>query len=59
MHSAAQVIPEVVQKVTEKAQLIVSYNIKPISNGEELTPSETQVSHMYPLCGHFHRVLLG
>lgn len=40
-----QVIPEVVQKVTEKAQLIISYNGKPISNGEELTPSETQVYH--------------
>ena len=32
-----------VSKVTEKAKLCVSYNGKPISNGEELSPSETQV----------------
>ena len=38
-----QVIPEVVTKITEKATLIVSYNGKTISNGELLTPSETQV----------------
>ena len=51
--SAMQVIPEVVHKVTEKAELIISYNGKPISNGEELTPSETQVSHIaatFPGC---------
>ena len=32
-----------VSKVTEKAMLTVNYNGRPISNGEELTPSETQV----------------
>ncbi len=45
LHAARgmQVVPEVVSKVTEKAKLYVSYNGKAISNGEEMTPSETQV----------------
>ncbi|CAL5220222.1 g2198 [Coccomyxa viridis] len=40
--SDTTVVPEVVSKVTEKAILTVNYNGRPISNGEELTPSETQ-----------------
>ena len=39
----AQVVPEVVSKVTEQAELSVVYNGTPISNGENLSPSETQV----------------
>ena len=37
-----QIIPEVISKVTEEAELSILYNGKAIENAEELSPSETQ-----------------
>lgn len=42
-----QVIPDVISRVTGAADLKVEYGGKPISNGEHLSPSETQVTVPY------------
>jgi hypothetical protein len=46
MDTVEQVIPDVVSRVTDSAELTVEYDGKPISNGEHLAPSEAQVQCM-------------